>query len=256
MFIKIFLIFFFVFSSVFAGTIDPQNSDKEYLEYGAKHTCVLPIMGFMADKLNNPFRGSCVLINENYALTAAHIVVNSMNQFVVYENKPYPCSIVAIHALYDNTVFGKHDIAVVRLQRPIKLDFYPELYTSRDEHKKICSIAGFGFSGTFKTGSQTNKFDNKRRAGSNIIYDIEDNILICSTVDTPVTSLEFLICSGDSGGGLFIDQKLAGINSCVFSKDGNANSDYGDISGHTRISDYHIWIKNTINSIEQLMLKP
>jgi len=249
------LSYFSLFSVVSAGTIDPSNSDKQYLEYGAKHECVLPIMGVLGDELNSVFRGSCVIINENYVLTAAHVVSNSINQFVIYKGKTYPAAISAIHALYDPKTFGKHDIALVRLQRPIKLDFYPQLYEEQDENKKICSISGFGYYGDFKKGYGSKNFDNKRRAGSNVINRIRDNILICSIVDSPVTSLEFLICCGDSGGGLFIDNKLAGINSCVFSEDGKADSDYGDYSGHTRISDYHLWIKSTMVIIEKVFVK-
>lgn len=243
------------FSIVSAGTIDPSNSDKQYLEYGAKHECVLPIMGIMNDELNSVFKGSCVIISENYALTAAHVVSNSINQFILYKNETYPAAVSAIHALYDNKEFGKHDIALIRLQRPIKLDFYPELYTEKDEIEKICSISGFGYYGDFEKGYGSKNFDNKRRAGSNIVNRIEKNVLICTNTDSPVTSLEFLICVGDSGGGLFIDQKLAGINSCVFSKDGKADSDYGDYSGHTRISDYHLWIQSTIVLIEEMITK-
>jgi len=228
------------------GTIDPDNSDKQYLEYGAKHECVMSLMGVIDDSLNSVFKGSCVLISENYALTAAHVVANSLTQFIVYEHKTYPASVVAVHALFDHNVIGKHDIAIIKLQRPIKLDFYPQLYVDTNEQNKICSIAGFGAFGNFKKGYSPNNFDNRKRAGSNIVSDIQKNLLICSIVDSPQTSLEFLICSGDSGGGLFIDNKLAGINSCVIANDGNANSDYGDISGHTRISDYKDWIKNTI----------
>jgi hypothetical protein len=60
------------------------------------------------------------------------------------------------------------------------------------------------------------------------------------------TELEFLICSGDSGGGLFINKKLAGINSCVLAADKKPNSSYGDDAGHTRISKYVPWIKQKI----------
>ena len=251
--IRIFLTLFTLIycSLALAGTIDPKNSDQQHIEYGKKHECVLRIMGIMGDQLNSFFRGSCVLIDENYAITAAHVVVDSISQHIVYKGKAYPAEIIAVHALFDKKI-GKHDIAVIKLQRPIRLDFYPSLYTGRDEVSKVCSISGFGFYGNFNKGSSHKNFDNKRRAGSNIISAIEKNLLICSTADSPQTTLEFLITSGDSGGGLFIDNKLAGINSCVFAKDGNANSDYGDTSGHTRISDYHIWIKNTISTIEKI----
>ena len=66
---------------------------------------------------------------------------------------------------------------------------------------------------------------------------------VCSHGAKDCTNLEFLICNGDSGGGLFIDGKLAGINSCVVATDGNANSDYGDETYHTRISELQEWIK-------------
>jgi hypothetical protein len=63
--------------------------------------------------------------------------------------------------------------------------------------------------------------------------------------------MEFLIASGDSGGGLFIDQKLAGINSCVMTTDGHTDSNHNDESGHTRISQHINWIESTINENEK-----
>jgi hypothetical protein len=41
---------------------------------------------------------------------------------------------------------------------------------------------------------------------------------------------------------LFIENKLAGINSFVAADDGKPNSNYGDESGHTRMSLYYNWI--------------
>ena len=61
------------------------------------------------------------------------------------------------------------------------------------------------------------------------------------------TELEFLISHGDSGGGLFIDGQLAGINSSVLSKDGKTDSNYGDESCHTRISRYKDWLDDVMN---------
>ena len=62
---------------------------------------------------------------------------------------------------------------------------------------------------------------------------------------TDKTELEFLISPGDSGGGLFIDQKLAGIHSYVYATDGKSDSDYGDVGCSTRVSDYIEWIDKT-----------
>lgn len=236
-----------------AGTIDPKVSDSKYIKYGSKYKCVLKIRGVYADSLNSVFAASCVLIDRYHILTAAHIVENSITQQVIFNNKAFPCAIVAIHAGYDNSVFGKNDIALARLQRPIDIDFYPELYTDRDEVGKICGISGWGISGNFDTGMKKESFDNQRRAGSNIVADIENNILITRVNDIPKTELEFLIASGDSGGGLFIDKKIAGINSCVLSIDGKADSTYKDIGGHTRISDYIDWIKKTKNTIDDII---
>lgn len=250
------IFFFFFFSATInAGTIDPSVPDSKYVEYGKKYECVLKIRGVYADKLNNSFAASCVLIDRYYILTAAHIVENSITQHVIFNNKAYPCAIVAIHAEYDSDVFGKNDIAIARLQRPIDIDFYPELYEGRDEKSKVCGISGWGIGGNFNTGIKREEFDNKRRAGSNVVADIENNILITKVNDSPQTSLEFLIGSGDSGGGLFIDKKIAGINSCVLSIDGKPDSTRRDMGGHTRVSDYIDWIKKTRAAIETIIEK-
>ena len=70
-------------------------------------------------------------------------------------------------------------------------------------------------------------------------------MLVCSASvhsDKNITKMEFLIASGDSGGGLFIDNKLAGINSCVMAVDRSPQSKYNEESGHTRVSKFLGWI--------------
>lgn len=239
-------------SHVFAGTIDPAVPDGKYVEYGKKYECVLPIAGIFGDKLNTQFKATCVVIDEYYILTSAHVVENTITQHVIFEGKAYPCVLVATHALHSNKK-GQHDIALARLQRPIKLDYYPPLYSERDEVGKVCGLAGYGNRGDFNSGYNVNGFDNQRRAGSNIIDSVEDNVLTYSVNGKNRTELEFMIAPGDSGGGLFIDQKIAGIHSYVYATDGKADSDYGDVGCSTRISDYIEWIERTKNTIETIL---
>ena len=236
-----------------AGTIDPTVADSKYVEYGEKYECVLPLVGVLGDQLNTQFRASCVVIDEYYILTAAHVVTGSISQHVLYKGKAYPCSIVAVHIDYDSKVMRKHDIAIARLQRPLKLDYYPELYTKQDEKSKVCGLAGYGYHGDFNSGFSTTTFDNKRRAGSNVIDAIDDNCLTYSVHTEPKTTLEFLISPGDSGGGLFIDKKIAGINSYVYATDGRSDSDFGDVGCSTRISDYAEWIIKTQKLLEEII---
>jgi hypothetical protein len=151
-----------------------------------------------------------------------------------------------LHPEYKTDVFGYHDIAIGHLSKKIELEFYPPLYENDDEAGKVCSIAGVGFTGNFNTGAKVH--DGKKRAGSNIIDKTERSVLICSPSrrhEKP-TELEYMICSGDSGGGLFIGNALAGINSSVIGYDGLSNSTYGDEACHTRVSLYSEWIKKQL----------
>jgi hypothetical protein len=103
--------------------------------------------------------------------------------------------------------------------------------------------------GDYRRGAKFH--DGKKRAGSNYIDELFCGMLVCSLQSKPHTSLEFLIAQGDSGGGLFIDQKLAGINSSVMThKGGTLNSDIQDQSCHTRISLHKPWIDFVISELE------
>jgi hypothetical protein len=139
------------------------------------------------------------------------------------------------------------------LTKPIEISYYPELYENQDELNKICSISGFGNSGTHDIGCS--RVDGKKRAGSNRISSVTDGMLECSLLDRPNTELEFLIANGDSGGGLFIANRLAGINSSIYTshKDKKLNSDYNDRSLHTRISTHKNWIDRMTKIIETTM---
>ena len=235
----------FLSTSLYSGTIDPYTADEKYIEIGEKFESVLEILGSYKDS-KQLFKASCVAIDKNWVLTAAHVVKNSRFVFI-YNEKEKRCVIVddvILHDGFTDKVFGKNDIALCHTSSDLELESYPELYSDEDEIGKICYIAGYGLTGTFMTGIKDN--DGKKRGGSNKIDYISDDLLICSPSVINRTEFEFLIASGDSGGGLFIDGKLAGINSCVLAVDKKPDSTYNDESGHTRISTFAMWIRQVI----------
>lgn len=239
-------------SKIIAGTIDQNKSDSEYIEYGKKHPCVVKLEGtYPKDEKETYFYASAVIFKPRWILTAAHVVKNANKCRIICDDKEkIKIKYLATHAMYEEDKFGKYDIAIGYLDKEAKIDFYPDLYETNDEIGKICSISGYGATGTFQ--STQRKIDDLKRAGSNIVESIDRDLLICSLKDTPITQLEFLICHGDSGGGLFINKKLAGINSCILTEDKKLDANINDWSGHTRVSLFTTWINDTIKIIQKI----
>jgi TATA-box binding protein (TBP) (component of TFIID and TFIIIB) len=228
------------------GTIDPSVPDEKYKNYGSKFKCVLKIIGTCNCEEKHTFSASAVAISPNWALTAAHVVKNSTKIKIQINNKDFEIDKIIVNEKFNEAKLGYDDIALCYSKSDFNLDFYPKLYEKNDEVKKIVSICGYGMTGSFSTGA--NKSDEIKRAGSNIIERIDNNCLICNNSGGTRTQLEFLIANGDSGGGLFINNELAGINSFVSAKDGKPNSSYGDESAHTRISVYKKWIEEKMKN--------
>lgn len=251
---KILSLFLLSTSILFAGTRDPLTNDEKYVEYGKKFDYVLNICGVYED--NKLFCASAVAIEPQWILTAAHVVKNAKHCGV--HTKDFSVILadeIIVHKDFNGS-FALADIAICRLNKPLDLEFYPPLYEKEDEVGKICCISGYGLTGTFLDGQKIS--DGKKRAGSNIIEYITGDLLICTpsrSLREGRTELEFIIASGDSGGGLFIDGRLAGINSCVTAENRSPKSQYGDEAGHTRVSKYIGWIKQIIESRKSIIEK-
>lgn len=242
-----FLIILFCFEWTHGGTVLDNVNDDKYIVYGKNIDCVVEMFGRTNDKKSSQFSG--VVIHPHWIITAAH-TLSKEEKFYFYDNKQNITRIEEyyIHPEYNCDEFGTIDIALCYTKQKIQIDFIPEIYEGSDEIGKIGCIVGYGMTGTGLTGAI--KWDGQKRAGSNFIDRIERNLLICS-MSRPhekCTSLEICIVSGDSGGGLFIDKKLAGINSCVLHKHKDHRGRYGDESGHVRISNKKCldWIKYII----------
>lgn len=231
-----------------AGTIDPSAKDSDHIEYGSKHKCVQKIVSIFDGEKHN---GSCVFIKPNVIITAAHIPFNSDETFVEFEDgKKILVDIIVyrkefFEEIADSKNILEYDIAVCHTNENVSDEYCVGLYDKHDENGKICSIAGYGISGTYD--GKKYSFDSKKRAGTNIVSETKENTIECSIDDKPKTSLEFFIQSGDSGGGLFIDGKLAGINSYIY----GFKNEPQKTSAHTRISKNIDWIRSTIKIFEE-----
>lgn len=228
-----------------AGTIEPSVPDQKYLEYAKGFNCVIQIEGrcLCGKGEEHMFFGSAVAISPRWALTAAHVVDGNDRIHLRIGKDAFKALKVIVHGDFDSNKIGYVDIAMCQVEEDLGLDFYPDLYESDDEVSKVASMAGYGMTGNFSTGFT--KSDGMKRAGSNIICRSERDVLVCVLTDTR-TELEFLIAPGDSGGGMFIGKKLAGINSFITSPKGKPNSSYGNECAHTRVSKFAPWIRGVM----------
>lgn len=246
--LKYFILFIlFLMPISYGGTRDPGISDDKYIEYANEFPCVGCIIGFEKD--DSPFRGSAVAYKSNIIITAAHMFENHKSSIVIFKNKKLLIKEIIIHKDYKKSPNPINDIAVCLVDGDIGLITYPNLYIENNEKGKVCSLSGFGCSGTFLTGITDRRAI--QRAGLNVIDSVDDFRIFCSpSVEFNKTQLEFLIAHGDSGGGLFIDNKLAGIHSAISDIEKNeGQSKYGSSSWHTRISSYKDWINKAIDQL-------
>ena len=244
-FTTFFLIMLFMEKS-FSGTIRHDIEDKKYLEYGQEHTCVLKLGGIVEENGEDiKYYGSCTAINKRWVVTAAHVVKMKglKKNFLILGEREIPIEKIVVRSEFDGS-FGSADLALCKASEDLEISSYPELYEGSDELGKICGIAGYGKTGNGLTGA--NSASDHKRAGSNKVDAISDGAIYCNMSRKDPTELEFLISHGDSGGGLFIDGKLAGVNSSVLCSDGKTDSSYGDESCHTRVSRFKDWIEETV----------
>lgn len=226
-------------SSALAGTTDDALPDARYLEYGkdfAPYTA--RIIGVRTDGTTPA--GTCVLIHDHWALTAAHVVEDFARGIVHSSNGIRRIEKIYVHAEYVAWNIGWHDIALVRVSEPFGLRSYPQLSSGQETLGAVCSLVGYGVTGRLSTGHTHG--DGALRAGTARITRFEAGMIVLPAMRSG-SPLPICIAPGDSGGPLFVHQRLAGIASYTMKDDDGTptRSRVGEEQCHTRVSLYHDW---------------
>jgi len=247
---KTLIISIFILSQfLYAGTFREDVSDQEVIDYGKKFFCIKKIVA--VEEINEKDKilgiGSCVILNKHWIITCAHLVQSNVDYIkIIIDNKEYCISKFIIHHTHNPDKFIG-DIALGYCEEGFGEDIKElQLYEKQIKIDDYCAIAGYGRYGSMLKGASV--YDGKLRAGSNRISSFfqEDMVIIDGSNDSTKTKYEFLPNVGDSGGGLFIEGKLAGITSLVMSTKPDPKSVYGDEGAFVQIYPYLEWIKKHV----------
>lgn len=213
--------------------------------------------------------GSGVLLaGGQYILTAAHLfsgnpslsdvhIINANGQSVSAVSK------IFTHPLWDNNPADyNHDLALIQLAEPLTQITGYEIYREKNEIGKVFTRVGFSnndlVSGKNTYDALTDKinvsFGTRIETGSQLLYDYDDGTTphdaIGQLLNLPNLGLgndETMSQIGLSGGGTFIDNKIAGVGSFIFRSELSdinnvIDSSIGELGSDTRISTHADWI--------------
>ena len=239
-----------------AGTIDPGIADARYREYGetfSAYTCRL--LGTNTD--DELQVGTCTIVAPHWALTAAHVVADMTEMYVVAGTEPHRVDRVFAHAGWGGT-FAKDDIALVHVARPFALAKYPPLTDGTEQAGTVCTAVGYGVTGTLDSGWIGG--DNLIRAGTQLLTSQERSVWVCQIRRTG-TPLPYCIAPGDSGGPLWAKAAdgrtvLVGVNSYTAKVGKDVRSRAGEESGHTRVALYLEWIDGIAGKLDAECIMP
>ncbi|NOS70433.1 MAG: trypsin-like serine protease [Verrucomicrobia bacterium] len=249
---------FFPQAPTWAATIRDDQPASGYLDL-ANNQEFAPVGKFVNSW---GYTGCATLIAPDWILTAAHNLTAASSGTFTINGNSYTSSQLISHPGWNGNAFNGYDIALVRLSASVAGVAPATLYTGSLEFGQTATYVGFGFTGTGLTGWQS--LDNQKRAFQNVIDGQFGNpsLILGGDFDNPHTTadngfgdatpltLEGCVAPGDSGGGVFLNFDsqfyLAGVISFVAAADGNANADYGDVSGFGRVSAFAPWIVSTV----------
>ena len=213
-----------------------DKDEKLYRELGSTYPAAVSILP----------DGSGVLVGSDWVLTAAHVArgVSGRNPRVEANGGEYDVARIYIHPEWTH---GPHDIALMKLKRPVDGIDPVKLYDGTDEVGMEVTFVGRGDFGTGLTGPI--EMDRVKRAATNIVDGADDD-WVMFTFDEPGkgTELEGVSGPGDRGGPALIvrDGELYTIGVSVFADGDGGPGRYGVKEGYTRVSTHLGWIEDVL----------
>ena len=261
-----------------AGTIRHDRDPQAYLNLGSD-PAYASVGRFDIEKWQPGFTGSGTVVGGQWVLTAAHLFENSTSVQFTVGGQNYGVTGWVNHPKWDGDVRHGNDLALVKLSAPVSGITPAQLYTGRREQGAVATFVGYGRTGDGVAGAGA--FDGLKRAGQNTIDGTlgkgsfahnatfvnklpKNAPLFVVDFDNPTQpsdnvvgsplplDMEYLISLGDSGGGAFADfgdgrgQVLVGVHSFAEIPDSDDDSDYGDVTGHMRVSRSANWVRQTL----------
>ncbi len=225
--------------ALIAGTRDDGISDEKYVEYAEKFApYTVKIIATGTD--GKPSFGTATLLSDHWAITAAH-VVDGATVATIEGSKSVE---IVLHPKFEAECMGCNDVALVRFSDSFGRGFYPALSTGDENPGDLCSVAGYGVHGPMSTGYDS--ADDRLRAGTCRIDRFDGTRVICP-ISRGSSPLPYGISPGDSGGPLFCEGKLCGVNSFTMADKGKTlKSRAGEEQGFARISVMREWIEEVM----------
>lgn len=236
---------FLLLSSLSAQSIVIRHDrdDALYKALGAKYRAV----GQVATG------GEGVLIRPQWVLTAAHVgeSLGPFGRYVSFGGERYEISKVILHPEWVNRggIASRRDIALLKLDRPVKGLEPVLLYPKADEAGKVVTFVGRGWTGTGVTGPVRDLGRDLRGATNKV--DEVNGTSIRMVFDAPPggTDLEGISGPGDSGGPALLEAggKLytLGVSSTNSGGEGE-HCTYGTTETYARVSTSREWIEGAI----------
>lgn len=224
-------------ASLDAIVIRHDRDDARYRELARKYPAVCAIGR----------AGEGTLVAPQWVLSAAHVATGFRRALgVTCGSSVYDVADVIAHPEWKDG--GPHDLALIRLARPVEGITPVGIYERGDEAGKLIVFVGRGGNGTGLTGPTTE--DRVLRAATNQVDRVDEHWLLF-TFDAPPggTDLEGISGPGDSGGPALIEVDgralVAGVS--VWGRAGDkGRGTYGAQEGYTRVSRYSAWIRQTL----------
>lgn len=220
-----------------------DQPDSLYLELGRGHSTLahlnIPTPQGAGD-------GEGTLIAPGWILTAAHVGIElKPGHPITVGGADYAVDSVVLHP---DWVDGPHDLALVRLARPVECIPPARLYRDSAELGQDIVLVGYGDFGTGLTGPVGN--DRQVRGATNRIDEVSDlwlKFVFDPPGDPGTTRLEGVSGPGDSGGPAYLDGAeevtLVGVSSGQSTRAAGGPGRYGVVEFYVRVSRYVAWIE-------------